>query len=57
VEDLVEEARTHMAAQQEALPEAARRGRGRPRKALPPGGGAQGPPGPKEPATEAPEAS
>jgi hypothetical protein len=57
LEELAEEARAHMAAREQASPKAAKRGRGRPRKALPAGGGAQGPPGPEEPATEAPEAS
>jgi hypothetical protein len=48
-EDLVEEARAHMAAREEASPEAAKRGRGRPRKAISPGRGGEGQPGSEGP--------
>ena len=50
-EDLVEEARAHMAAREEASPKAAKRGRGRPRKASSLGGGGEGQPGSKGPPT------
>ena len=47
----LEEARAHMAAREEASPEAAKRGRGRPRNASSLGGGGEGQPGSEGPPT------
>jgi hypothetical protein len=51
LEELVEEARAQMTAREQASPEAAKRGRGRPRKAISPGRGGEGQPGSEEPPT------
>jgi hypothetical protein len=47
----LEEARAHKAAREEASPEAAKRGRGRPRKAISPGRGGERQPGSEGPPT------
>ena len=51
LEELVEEARAQMTAREQASPEAAKRGRGRPRNASSLGGGGEGQPGSEGPPT------
>jgi hypothetical protein len=51
LEGLVEKARAQITAREQASPEAAKRGRGRPRKAISHGRGGEGQPGSEEPPT------